>query len=343
MLSQEAMATPTTTRSLSLRHDLTPILYMKPTAIQGIQLDRALLGLADSGSTATLVNKKCLPFGVVTLKGPSKFTTTTNGTYTSCERVTLQNLKFPEFGNRSIGDVQADLFDVPNCRYDIILGRTELRRMGMSFSFLYDTVTWLGRTIPMKTTYSLDTIPDTLAIQEEELLISELFASDIRDRKYDAVTPEEASAALKHLELKRRLKFKILFTKYKDVFDGKLGCHPTAKTKIKLKPGSKPHWRKPYSVPFARRKAFRRELDSLIRDGVLVRIGTSAWELSSFIIPKKDLRVRWVSDFRILNEMILREPHTLPRIQDIMNGRSRYTCFPKIDHSMMFYCFILDD
>ena len=163
-----------TRRSSSLRHDLTPILYMKPTAIQGIQLDRALLGLADSGSTATLVNKKCLPFGVVTLKGPSKFTTTTNGTYKSCERVTLQNLKFPEFGNRSIGDVQADLFDVPNCKYDIILGRTELRRMGMSFSFLYDTVTWLGRTIPMKTTYSLDTIPDTLANQEEEFQTAEL-------------------------------------------------------------------------------------------------------------------------------------------------------------------------
>ena len=306
-------------------------------------MDRALLGLADSGSTATLVNKKCLPFGVVTLKGPSKFTTTTNGTYKSCERVTLQNLKFPEFGNRSIGDVQADLFDVPNCKYDIILGRTELRRMGMSFSFLYDTVTWLGRTIPMKTTYSLDTIPDTLAIQEEEFQTAELFASDILDRKYDAVTPEEASAALTHLELSQRLKFKILFTKYKDVFDGKLGCHPTAKIKIKLKPGSKPHWRKPYAVPFARREAFKRELQSLIDDGVLVRIGPSAWGFPSFIIPKKDLRVRWISDFRILNDMIIREPHTLPRIQDIMNERSAYTYFTNIDLSMMFYCFMLDE
>ena len=148
MLSQEAMATPT--RSSSLRHDLTPILYMKPTAIQGIQLDRALLGLADSGSTATLVNKKCFPFGVVTLKGPPKFSTTTNGTYTTDERVTLQNLKFPEFGNRSIGEVQADVFNSPNYKYDIILGRTELRRMGISFSFVDDTISWLGRTIPMK-------------------------------------------------------------------------------------------------------------------------------------------------------------------------------------------------
>ena len=106
--------------------------------------------------------------------------------------------------------------------------------------------------------------------------MAELFATDILDRKCDAVTPEEASAALKPLELSQRLKFKILFARYKNVFDGKLRCHPTAKIKIKLRPRSKPHWRKPYSVPFARREAFRRELDSLIRDGVLVRIGPSA-------------------------------------------------------------------
>ena len=69
----------------------------------------------------------------------------------------------------------------------------------------------------------------------------------------------------------------ILFSKYKDVMNGELGCHPTAQIKIKLRPGSKPHWRKPYAVPFARREAFRRELQSLIKDGVLVRIGPSAW------------------------------------------------------------------
>ena len=195
----------------------------------------------------------------------------------------------------------------------------------------------------MKTTSSLAVVPDSLLHQEEEFQMAELFATDILDRKYDAVTPEEASAALKHLELSQRLKFKILFAKYKDIFDGKLGCHPTAKIKIKLKPGSKPHWRKPYSVPFARREAFRRELDSLIRDGVLVWIGPSAWGFPSFIIPKKDNRVRWISDFRILNEMIIREPHTLPRIQDIMNQRTKYTFFTKIDLSMMFYCFQLDE
>ena len=80
----------------------------------------------------------------------------------------------------------------------------------------------------------------------------------------------------------------------------------------------------------------------MIADGVLVRIGPSEWGFPSFIMPKKDMRVRWISDFRELNKMIIREPHVLPRIQDIMNGRSTYRYFTKIDLSMMFYCFRLD-
>ena len=41
--------------------------------------------------------------------------------------------------------------------------------------------------------------------------------------------------------------------------------------------------------------------------------------------------------------MIIRKPFALPRIQDIMNRRVKYKHFSKIDLSMMFYCFELDN
>merc|ERR1712115_202539 len=99
----------------------------------------------------------------------------------------------------------------------------------------------------MTTTNSFATIPEALFIQEEEYQMAEVFTHTILDRKYEAVTPAEAVAKLTHLELSNRLKLKILFERYKDVFDGKLARHPTARIKIKLKPGSQPHWRKPYA------------------------------------------------------------------------------------------------
>ena len=61
------------------------------------------------------------------------------------------------------------------------------------------------------------------------------------------------------------------------------------------------------------------------------------------IIPKSDQTVRWVSDFRDLNTLLLRKPFPMPKIHDVMNRRGKYKYFTKIGLSMMFYCFELDD
>ena len=62
-------------------------------------------------------------------------------------------------------------------------------------------------------------------------------------------------------------------------------------------------------------------------------------ELPSFIIPKKERWVQWLSDFQKLNKIIVKTPFPLPRIQDILQQKGKYTHFTKIDLSMMFYCF----
>ena len=81
----------------------------------------------------------------------------------------------------------------------------------------------------------------------------------------------------------------------------------------------------------------------MIEYGVLIPIGNSHWEFPSFIIPKKDGRVRWISEFRRLKEIIIRKPFALPTIQYIMNRRGKYKHFTKINLSMMLYCFEMDD
>ena len=72
-------------------------------------------------------------------------------------------------------------------------------------------------------------------------------------------------------------------------------------------------------------------------------VGATEHAYPTFIIPKKDGTVRWVSDFRKLNANLRRRVYPLPRIQDVLHRRPNYQYFTKIDLSMCYYTFELDE
>ena len=81
----------------------------------------------------------------------------------------------------------------------------------------------------------------------------------------------------------------------------------------------------------------------MVELGVLSPAGASEWQLSSFIIPKANGTVRWISDLRELNKVIKRKVYPLPIIKDVLNKRKGYKFFSKLDLSMQYYHFELDD
>ena len=128
------------------------------------------------------------------------------------EYVIIKEAKFPEFGNRHIGSIKADVFDSPTCRYDIILGRDLLERLGLKMDFHNHRMTWGDRTIPMKS--AVDFTPNQKQVdhylnlykrqeQRDSILFDSLSSNTnnaiILDRKYQAVTPEEVVQQLPHL------------------------------------------------------------------------------------------------------------------------------------------------
>jgi Reverse transcriptase (RNA-dependent DNA polymerase) len=111
-----------------------------------------------------------------------------------------------------------------------------------------------------------------------------------------------------------------------------------------LKDDAKPVHCKPFPVPQKHAEVFNKECKRLCDEDVLVEpVGATEHAYPTFIIPKKDGTVRWVSDFRKLNANLRRRVYPLPRIQDVLHRRPNYQYFTKIDLSMCYYTFELDE
>jgi hypothetical protein len=92
---------------------------------------------------------------------------------------------------------------------------------------------------------------------------------------------------------------------------------------VELKEGAKPYHGRPYTFPKIHKATLMKEIDCLISIGVLKWQPLSKWASPSFIIPKKDLTVCTISDFRELNKIIVRNPYSFPQNQYHLVGAGR--------------------
>jgi hypothetical protein len=88
-----------------------------------------------------------------------------------------------------------------------------------------------------------------------------------------------------------------LLQQHQSLFSGKLGKYTKRQLHLELKDGAQPIHCKPYPVPKVHEQLFKDEAGYLVSDGVLEPVGATEHAYPTFIIPKKDSRIRWVSDF----------------------------------------------
>jgi hypothetical protein len=103
---------------------------------------------------------------------------------------------------------------------------------------------------------------------------------------------------------------------------------------LELKEGVKPYHAKAFPVPRVHCDTLRKEVERLCKVGVLKRVNHSEWAAPTFIIPKKDGKVRFLSDFRELNKRIKRMPYPVPNIQDMMLNPEGFQCATALDLNM---------
>jgi len=81
---------------------LTPVTIMVVDTISSVKSRILLKVLLDSGSTTTMINRKCLPRNCQTCKiSKSRKIGTLAGSYTSSEMVVLCNLRLPELDKKT--------------------------------------------------------------------------------------------------------------------------------------------------------------------------------------------------------------------------------------------------
>ena len=197
------------------------------------------------------------------------------------------------------------------------------------------------------TSADFDQMEDMFHIQFEDELLGQdwlqLYATEILDARYQWTDVRDVVENQQHLTARQKCDLLDVLKRHQRLFDGTLGIYPHKKVHIDIEPDAKPVHARPYPVPRIHLSTYKRELDHLCDLGVLVPQQESEWASPSFIIPKKDGSVRWISDLRQLNKVIKRKQYPLPAITDILCKRIGYKFFTKLDISMQYYTFELDD
>jgi len=134
----------------------------------------------------------------------------------------------------------------------------------------------------------------------------------------------------------------VLLRKCEELFDGQLGRWHGQEVKLELQEGAKPYHARAYKIPRCHVQTLKAEVERLVKIGVLKKVNHSEWAAPTFIIPKKDGSVRFISDFRELNKRTLRKPHHVPNIQDMPLNLEGFQWATSLDLNMGHYHVRLD-
>ena len=289
--------------------------------------------LCDTGATATIVRHNLVK-NLRRKRDPVTSWNTPAGTFETHEKLDL-DFTMPEFHKNKVITWQAHVTRRP-MNYDIIIGEDLLKELGFVINYREETITWEDATIAMKpmdaaapTFFGLegDDTPELMAEKMHGILAA----------KYSPADLQEVADSCTHLNEEERKKLHTLLKRYEDLFDGTLGHWQGPEYAIELKPGATPYHARPYPIPKAYERTLRNEVDRLCQLGILKKVNRSEWAAPTFIIPKKDQTVRFISDFRELNKRIKRKPYPIPKIQDLMMKLEGFQYGTSVDLNMAYY------
>jgi hypothetical protein len=133
-----------------------------------------------------------------------------------------------------------------------------------------------------------------------------------------------------------------LLKKIEPLFDSTLGDWKTKPVSFQLREGVSPYHGRAYPVPKIDKDNIIKEVERLCKLGVLERQPASEWASPSFIIPKKDRTICFLSNFWEVNKRLVRKPFAIPKISTVLQELEGFTFATALDLNMSYYTIRLD-
>ena len=160
------------------------------------------------------------------------------------------------------------------------------------------TIQWDNAAIPWCNIYS--TTNDVFALSQYNATFNSETKrmKQILYAKYTKADIKTITKSSTHPGPQERNELYTLLKKYESLCDGNLGTWHGKPYDIKLKLDAEPYHGKKFPVTHRHELMFKQELDQLETLRFIKRFNRSQWDAPTFIIPKKDSTVRFISDFR---------------------------------------------
>ena len=291
--------------------------------------------LLDTGASGSLVAKQhAKKLRMKKSDGPQTVWTTPAGNLTTTYKC-QSSFVLPEFFRDRV--IEWDLHVSSNLgAYDMIIGRDILSALGIQFDFATMSMKWEQAIVPMKDSSAV--AEEAFHIQDPEAIMdASSRLKGILDAKYEKADLHEVAESATHLSDDERQRLQSTLEEYTDLFDGTLGKWNMGAYNIELRPDATPYHARAFPIPQAYTDTLKLEVDRLEKAGVLRRVNRSEWAAPTFIIPKKDGSVRFISDFRELNKRIKRKPFPIPKIQDMLLKLEGFKYATSLDLNMGYY------
>jgi hypothetical protein len=128
----------------------------------------------------------------------------------------------------------------------------------------------------------------------------------ILDAKYIPADLEKLCQSQAQLQQAQQKKLLDLLQKHSALFDGTLGLWKDTEVSLELKEDTnKLYHARAYPVPPCHINTLRAKVERLCKIGMLKQVNRSKSGAPTFIIPKNDGTVRFISNFRELNKRIV--------------------------------------